>query len=165
MTTERMIRFPLGQQGAKLLPDGLDDVWLDGGHRVGSLRSGSLENSPDDGISRARFSYDFDPYCDGRSNTLRRRRLRRVDLLIHDELGFIPLGELLFDQLSERNETRSTLLTTNLSFGEWVQVFGDEKRTIALLDRLGRHAHVLTTRGESYRTRKRRRKEEPKVAP
>src|SRR5215212_5191980 len=70
-----------------------------------------------------------------------------------------------FDQLSERNETRSTLLTTNLSFGEWVQVFGDEKRTIALLDRLGRHAHVLTTRGESYRTRKRRRKEEPKVAP
>jgi len=94
---------------------------------------------------------------------LRSRRLRRVDLLIHDELGFIPLGELLFDQLSERNETRSTLLTTNLSFGEWVQVFGDEKRTIALLDRLGRHAHVLTTRGESYRTRKRRRKEEPKV--
>lgn len=60
---------------------------------------------------------------------LRRRRLRRVDLLIHDELGLIPLGELLFDQLSERNETRSTLLTTNLSFGEWVQVFGDEKRT------------------------------------
>jgi hypothetical protein len=88
-----------------------------------------------------------------------------VDLLIHDELGFIALGELLFDQFSERNETRSTLLTTNLSFGEWVQVFGDEKRTIALLDRLGRHAHVLTTRGESYRTRKRRRKQEPKVAP
>jgi DNA replication protein DnaC len=88
-----------------------------------------------------------------------------VDLLIHDELGFIPLGELVEEKLSERNETRLTLLTTNLSFREWVQVFGDEKRTIALLDRLVRHAHVLTTRGESYRTRKRRRKEERKVAP
>ncbi|HZB09200.1 MAG TPA: ATP-binding protein, partial [Rubrobacter sp.] len=50
---------------------------------------------------------------------------------------------------------RSTLITTNLPFGEWVEVFGDEKLTTALLDRLGHHAHVLTTRGESYRTRKR----------
>lgn len=97
------------------------------------------------------------------------RRLRRVDLLILDELGFVPFeragGELLFDLISERNEIRSTLVTTNLSFGEWVRVFGDEKLTTALLDRLGHHAHVLTTRGESYRTRKRRRKEGAKVAP
>lgn len=59
-----------------------------------------------------------------------------MDLLIVDELGFVPFeragGELLFNLLSERNETRSTLLTTNLSFGEWVQVFGDEKLTTAL---------------------------------
>ncbi len=48
----------------------------------------------------------------------------------------------------------------NLSFGEWVQVFGDEKLTTALLDRLGHHAHVLTTRGGSYRTRKRTEKSE-----
>ncbi len=106
---------------------------------------------------------------DERTLTLLHRRLRRVDLLIVDELGFVPFeragGELLFNLLSERNETRSTLLTTNLSFGEWVQVFGDEKLTTALLDRLGHHAHVLTTKGESYRTRRRRRKEEAKVAP
>jgi DNA replication protein DnaC len=93
------------------------------------------------------------------------RRLRRADLLILDELGFVPFkragGELLFDLLSERHEVRSTVVTTNLSFGEWVQVFGDEKLTTALLDRLGHHAaYVLTTRGSSYRTRKRRDKSE-----
>jgi DNA replication protein DnaC len=57
------------------------------------------------------------------------------------------------------------MITTNLSFGEWVQVFGDEKLTTALLDRLGHHAHVLTTRGDSYRTRKREQKEEAEVGP
>ncbi len=97
---------------------------------------------------------------DERTLTLLHRRLRRVELLILDELGFVPFeragGELLFDLLSDRHEARSTMVTTNLSFGEWVQVFGDEKLTTALLDRLGHHAHVLTTRGNSYRTRKRR---------
>jgi DNA replication protein DnaC len=97
---------------------------------------------------------------DERTLTLLHRRLRRVDLLILDELGFVPFeragGELLFDLLSKRHEARSTMVTTNLSFGEWVQVFGDEKLTTALLDRLGHHAHVLTTTGSSYRTRKRR---------
>lgn len=87
------------------------------------------------------------------------RRHRRVDLLICDELGFVPFdragGELLFNLLSDRYERRSTIVTTNLAFSEWVQVFGDEKLTTALLDRLGHHAQVLTTRGESYRTRKR----------
>lgn len=96
---------------------------------------------------------------DERTLTLLHRRLRRADLLILDELGFVPFeragGELLFDLISQRHEIRSTLITTNLSFGEWVEVFGDEKLTTALLDRLGHHAHVLTTRGESYRTRKR----------
>ena len=61
----------------------------------------------------------------------------------------------MFDLICQRHEIRSTLITTNLSFGEWVEVFGDEKLTTALLDRLGHHAHVLTTRGDSYRTRKR----------
>jgi DNA replication protein DnaC len=87
------------------------------------------------------------------------RRLHGVDLLIVDELGFVPFdragGELLFNLLSERYERRSTMVTTNLAFGEWVQVFGDEKLTTALLDRLGHHAHILTTRGSSYRTRRR----------
>ena len=87
------------------------------------------------------------------------RRLQRADLLVVDELGFVPFdrtgGELLFNLLSERYETRSTIVTTNLSFGEWVQVFGDEKLTTALLDRLTHHAHILTTRGSSYRTNRR----------
>ena len=97
---------------------------------------------------------------DERTLTLLHRRQRRVDVLILDELGFVPFeragGELLFDLISERHELRSTVVTTNLSFGEWVQVFGDEKLTTALLDRLGHHAHVLTTSGSSYRTRKRK---------
>jgi DNA replication protein DnaC len=106
---------------------------------------------------------------DERALTLLHRRLRRVDLLLLDELGFVPFerggGELLFDLLSERYEVHSTMITTNLSFGEWVQVFGDEKLTTALLDRLGHHAHVLTTQGSSYRTRKRGQREEVEVGP
>jgi DNA replication protein DnaC len=89
-------------------------------------------------------------------------RLQRVDLLILDELGFVPFdrvgGELLFDMFSERYERRSTVVTTNLAFSEWVKVFGDEKLTTALLDTLGHHSHVLTTRGASFRTRRQRRK-------
>jgi DNA replication protein DnaC len=92
------------------------------------------------------------------------RRLQRVGLLIVDELGFVPFdqagGELLFNLLADRYERRSTIVTTNLAFAEWVQVFGSEKLTTALLDRLGHHAHVLTTRGTSYRTRGRRHERE-----
>jgi DNA replication protein DnaC len=106
---------------------------------------------------------------DERLLTLLHRRLRRVDLLILDELGFVPFeragGELLFDLISERHEVHSTVVTTNLTFGEWVQVFGDEKLTTALLDRLGHHAHVLTTRGDSYRTRRREQKGGAEVGP
>lgn len=88
------------------------------------------------------------------------RRLMRVDLLILDELGFVPFeragGELLFNIIAERYERRSVLVTTNLAFAEWVKVFGnDEKLTAALLDRLAHHAAVITTKGKSYRMRKR----------
>jgi DNA replication protein DnaC len=86
------------------------------------------------------------------------RYYRRVPLLILDELGFVPLdkteAELLFNLLADRYERRSTVVTSNLAFGEWVQVFASEKLTTALLDRLAHHAHVLTTKGKSYRTNK-----------
>ncbi len=84
-----------------------------------------------------------------------KQKLLRTKLLIIDELGFVPFdragGELLFNVFAERYERRSTLVTTNLDFGEWVQVFGDEKLTLALLDRLSHHAHILTPKGPSYR--------------
>mgnify|MGYP001166155971 FL=1 len=88
------------------------------------------------------------------------KRLLKQDLLIVDELGFVPFdragGELLFNVLSERYERRATLVTTNLAFSEWPRVFGDdEKLAAALLDRLAHHAEVLTSRGTSYRMKKR----------
>lgn len=88
-------------------------------------------------------------------------RLRRVDLLILDEVGFVPFdragGELLFNMLADRYERRrAVVITTNLAFAEWPRVFADdEKLTTALLDRLAERATIVTTRGKSYRMRRR----------
>ena len=83
------------------------------------------------------------------------RQLARLRLLIIDELGFVPLSttgaELLFEVFSQRYERGSILVTTNLPFDEWTDVFGSERLTGALLDRLTHHVHILEMNGDSYR--------------
>jgi DNA replication protein DnaC len=98
---------------------------------------------------------------DARELTRLQQRLLRVDVLIVDELGFVPFeragGELLFNLITDRYERRATVVTTNLAFAEWVTVLaGDEKLTTALLDRLAHHATAIPAKGKSYRMRKRR---------
>ena len=78
----------------------------------------------------------------------------KYDLIILDELGYINLGTgspLLFQFCSERYERGSLIITTNLDFSRWGEVFGDNALTVALLDRLTHHAHVIPFLGESYR--------------
>lgn len=80
----------------------------------------------------------------------------KYDLVILDELGYIPLGEggkLLFQFISQRYEQSSLIITTNLEFSKWVDVFGDPALTTALLDRLTHHSHILLFEGESFRFR------------
>jgi DNA replication protein DnaC len=92
------------------------------------------------------------------------RELQAVKLLIIDELGYVPLSstgaELLFEVFSQRYERGSTIVTSNLPFEEWTSVFGSERLTGALLDRLTHHVHILSLNGDSYRleqsTRRRR---------
>lgn len=85
------------------------------------------------------------------------QRYSRYELLILDELGYIPFSkegsELLFQVLAERQEKGSVIITTNLGFADWTQVFGDQVMTAALLDRLTHKAHIVGCQWESYRLR------------
>jgi DNA replication protein DnaC len=83
------------------------------------------------------------------------KRYAGYGLVIIDELGYVPFSkegaELLFQALAERHERKSIIITTNLGFGDWTQIFGDPTLTAALLDRVTHKAHVVNCTWESYR--------------
>ena len=90
------------------------------------------------------------------------RQLAGYKLLIIDELGYVPLSptgaELLFEVFSQRYERGATIVTSNLPFDEWTSVFGSERLTGALLDRLTHHVHILEMNGDSYRLKQSKRR-------
>jgi len=92
------------------------------------------------------------------------KQLTSQNLLIIDELGFVPLSksgaELLFEVISQCYERSSIIITSNLPFDEWTEVFGSERLTGALLDRLTHHVHIIEMNGESYRLKHSRKKQQ-----
>ncbi|MDX6340280.1 MAG: hypothetical protein QOH87_418 [Trebonia sp.] len=96
-------------------------------------------------------------------------QLQACKLLIIDELGYVPLSptgaELLFEVFSQRYERGSTIVTSNLPFEEWTGVFGSERLTGALLDRLTHHVHILELNGESYRLKHSKSRRRARSAP
>jgi DNA replication protein DnaC len=89
------------------------------------------------------------------------KQIASYELLIVDELGFVPPSktgaELLFEMFSQRYKRGSTMVTSNLPFAEWTEVLGSERRTGALLDRLTHHLHILEMNGDSFHLKQSRR--------
>ena len=92
-----------------------------------------------------------------------RKQIKQLDLIVLDELGYVPTGkvgaELLFDVLSTAYERQSLIVTTNLPFEQWTEVLGSERLTGAALDRLTHRCHILEAKGESFRLRDARRRQ------
>ena len=96
-------------------------------------------------------------------------QLERQDLLVLDELGYVPFSklgaELLFEVISRAYERVSVIVTTNLPFEQWTEVCGSERLTGAILDRLTHRVHILEANGESYRLRESRSRRQRRTAP
>jgi DNA replication protein DnaC len=94
------------------------------------------------------------------------KQLQRLKVLVLDELGYVPFtktgAELLFEVISQAYEHHSLIVTSNLSFDEWTEVFGSERLTGALLDRLTHRCHILEANGESFRLRQAKKKSKPR---
>ncbi|MGB6044472.1 MAG: IS21-like element helper ATPase IstB [Pirellulales bacterium] len=94
-----------------------------------------------------------------------RAQLAKLDLLILDELGYVPASkagaELLFDVIANAYERYSVIVTTNLPFENWTEVLGNERLTGAALDRLTHRCHIIETKGESYRLREAKKRQTP----
>lgn len=114
------------------------------GKRVRFFTAGQLANK----LEEAQKQYQLDRFLS---------QLDRADLLICDELGYLSFSrsgaELLFQVFADRYERRSLLITSNLAFADWGQIFQGERMTAALLDRLTHHCHIFEMNGESYRFR------------
>ena len=114
----------------------------------------------------AALVHDLMEARDERRLRMLQKQLAAVTLLILDELGYVPFtavgGELLFEVLSQRYERGSTLITSNLPFDEWTSVFGSERLTGALLDRLTHHVHILEMNGDSFRLASSRKRQKEK---
>ncbi|MET3682922.1 DNA replication protein DnaC [Alkalibacillus flavidus] len=86
-----------------------------------------------------------------------RNKFKTVDLIVLDEMGYIPFGkegaELLFQLISEWYEQKSLMITSNLEFSQWNRIFSDSRLTAALVDRVIHHAHVLNFTGDSFRVK------------
>jgi len=91
---------------------------------------------------------------DGRFQQFR-TRFKQVDLIILDEMGYVPFSregaELLFQLISDWYEQKSVIITSNLEFSQWNRIFSDSRLTAALVDRVIHHAHILSFTGDSYR--------------
>ena len=93
--------------------------------------------------------------------------LKKVELIVVDEIGFVPLhkdaAELLFQVISDCYERKSLIITSNLEFSQWNTVFGDNRLTAALVDRLIHHSHIVIFSGESYRLSQSIRRQRPSL--